>query len=64
MSDPVDDAQEHIEREEAVRRKYRHPPKLEVEPTGECLNCAMPVPVSHRWCDSACRADWEKWQKK
>jgi hypothetical protein len=28
------------------------------------LNCAMPVPVSHRWCDSACRADWEKWQKK
>jgi hypothetical protein len=64
MSDPVDDAQEHIEREEEARRKYRAPVRLEAEPTGECLNCEMPVPVSHRWCNAECREDWAKWQKK
>lgn len=64
MSDPIDDAQDHIEREEALRRKYQPPVGLEAEPTGECLNCFEPVPVSHRWCNAECRQDWEKWRDK
>lgn len=64
MSDDADLAQIHMEREEEVRKKHTRKPVLEAEPTGECLNCYVPVPVSHRWCDSACREDWAKWQKK
>ena len=64
MSDPIDDAQDHIEREEEMRRKYQPAVGLEAEATGECLNCFEPVPVSHRWCDAECRRDWERWRKK
>jgi hypothetical protein len=60
MSDPIDDAQNHIEREEEMRRKYQPPVGLEAEPTGECLNCFEPVPVSHRWCNKECYIDWQK----
>lgn len=35
------------------------------EPRGYCLNCGPEVklPVGMRWCDSACRDDWENWSK-
>lgn len=64
MSDEADSAQDHMEREEVLRRKYQPAARLEVEPTGECLNCFEPVPVSHRWCNAECRRDWEKWSKR
>jgi hypothetical protein len=64
MSDPIDDAQAHMEREEEMRRKFRLPVKLEAEATGECLNCYEPVPVSHRWCNRECYLDWERWKTK
>ena len=64
MSDDVDLAQDHIEREEAMRRKYKATPKLEAEPTGECLNCYEPVSLDMRWCDKDCQEDWQKRRNK
>ena len=64
MSDDIDKAQDHIEREEQMRRKYQLTNLLEAEATGECLNCFEPVPAGHRWCNANCRNDWEKWRKK
>lgn len=63
MADDIDRAQDHIEREEAMRRKYSNPNKLEVEATGECLNCFEPLPIGMRWCDNFCKEDWEKRRK-
>lgn len=60
MSDDADNAQDHIEREEAMRKKYRQVPKLEAEPTGECLNCYEPLSYGKRWCDADCQLDWQK----
>lgn len=59
MSDEADDAQAHIEREEAFRRKYHDANRLEAEYTGKCLNCGEPL-NNKRWCDEDCRADWTK----
>ena len=28
--------------------------------TGECLNCEERLPMGQRWCDAACRDDWER----
>jgi hypothetical protein len=63
MSDEADVAQDHIEREEALRKKYRKLSRLEVEPTGECLNCDTPLANGRRWCDSYCQEDWRKRNK-
>lgn len=27
---------------------------------GACLNCAAELGPHERWCDAACRADWER----
>jgi len=59
MSDEADNAQDHMEREDVVRRKYRQIPTLEAEVTGECLNCFEPVGFGMRWCDADCRKDWD-----
>ena len=29
-------------------------------PTGHCWFCEAPVAENRRWCDAACRDDWEK----
>ena len=60
MADDADLAQEHLEIENALRKKYRSANKLEAEPTGECLNCYEPVPFGARWCDKDCQEDWQK----
>lgn len=39
------------------QRKPEGPPF----PTGKCLNCSTPV-KGRRWCNSACRDDWQKEQ--
>lgn len=30
------------------------------EATGYCLNCDARLAPKQRWCDTACRDDWEK----
>jgi len=63
MADDIDKAQDHIEREEHMRRKYSNPNRLEAEATGECLNCFEPLSLGMRWCDKYCKEDWEKRRK-
>ena len=60
MSDEADLAQDHMEREDMVRRKYKQVPVLEADITGECLNCYEPVGFGMRWCDKNCQEDWQK----
>jgi len=31
--------------------------------TGNCLNCEWPLTGGKRWCDAACRDDWQKQQR-
>ena len=31
--------------------------------TGFCLNCDARMAQGQRWCDAACREDWEKAQR-
>lgn len=62
--DDLDRAQDHMEREEAMRRKYQEQRKPEVEATGYCLHCGVEVGVVARWCDAICRDGWEDDQKR
>lgn len=57
--DEIDLAQQHIERElsSTIARASKAPP--EAKPRGQCLYCEMRVPAGHRWCDAACRDDWQ-----
>ena len=64
MPDELDKAQEHIEREEAFRKKYTKPPEPEHECTGQCLNCDAKVGEGLRWCDNDCQEDFLKRVKK
>lgn len=63
MSDDADLSQSRMELEEEIRRKYQKPVGPEVSATGKCLNCGEPLPTK-RWCDDACREDWELRRKK
>lgn len=60
MADDLDRAQDHIEREEEMRRKYQPANTQEVEGTGYCLYCGEEVGVRARWCDALCRDGWEE----
>ena len=31
-------------------------------PNGKCHYCHSSVPIGTRWCDSACKEDWDKEQ--
>lgn len=57
--DEIDRANEHIEREMAVRlalaARRAHPIPLGMR----CLNCDAAFELPKRWCDDACREDWE-----
>ena len=55
--DEADRAQEHIEREEALRRRAARAPDLPY--AGACYWCGEPLPPPQRWCDAECRDDWE-----
>jgi hypothetical protein len=59
MSDEADLSQERTEREEELRRRAYKPPALEVEATGNCLNCGEPLSAGQRWCDQDCQHDWQ-----
>ncbi|MCX8016388.1 MAG: hypothetical protein N2690_00595 [Rhodocyclaceae bacterium] len=56
--DEADIAAERIEREMAsllALRRHTGP-----APTGACLWCGEPLAHPLRWCDEACRHDWER----
>lgn len=61
-SDPNDRAteQETMMREAAIQtsRKPEGP-----RATGQCLCCNSQLPRGMRWCDAACRDDWEAEQR-
>ena len=58
MSDEIDLAQERDAMLLDAQRAYRKPegPK----PNGKCYTCEEPVPVPRRWCDAACRDDYDR----
>jgi len=56
--DDADRAQERIEHEEALRRRAPRAPDLPY--AGACYWCGEPLPAPRRWCDAACRDDWER----
>jgi hypothetical protein len=57
--DVIDQAQQQIEQalERALKQRRAEP---EASPTGRCLWCGEPLPEPLRWCDAACRDDWER----
>jgi hypothetical protein len=59
-SDIVDQANEvaELHRQAGIKQRRPEGPKA----TGECLNCGEPVASPRRWCDAACRDEWEKSQ--
>jgi hypothetical protein len=60
--DDADLSQQRMERELelAMMARKRQP---EMPPTGSCYNCGEAVIADARWCDNACRDDWEKREK-
>jgi hypothetical protein len=62
MPDEIDLAQQNSAMaldlaQQAIRAKADRP---EVEATGECLNCERPLKAGLRWCNAACRDDWQR----
>lgn len=57
MSDEADIAQQRMEIEEDIRKRYITSVTKEFEATGLCLNCAQPVSPTNRWCDKYCMED-------
>jgi RNA polymerase-binding transcription factor DksA len=60
MSDDADMAQDQMDREQELRKKYKPRGDMEVHSIGYCLNCSEPLPMNIRWCDHECQIDWEK----
>jgi hypothetical protein len=58
MADDIDRANHQVELTIAAELAQKKPegPK----PTGVCLQCGVPVEQHRRWCDAACRDDWER----
>lgn len=66
MVDTVDIAQEqteslHAKRIEETRKRAG---KLEHQATGYCLNCDEKLEPGRRFCDAACRDDYERLLKR
>lgn len=62
MADPVDMAQEHMERESVGLLAARRP--TGPVPTGRCHYCDEVVADDQRWCDAGCRDAWEREQTR
>jgi hypothetical protein len=58
MADIVDqaDAQNEAYLNAVLSRRKKGAP----DPTGACLNCLEPIARGLRWCDAACRDDYER----
>ena len=63
MSDFADIAaeREELDRTLALRAAHNHAPDLPA--IGQCHNCQASVPEGARFCDCACRDDYDKRQK-
>jgi hypothetical protein len=59
MADEADVSQDRMEAEEARRRALAQPVGIP-KGTGECLYCTAKLDDDRRWCDSECRADFER----
>ena len=61
MADEFDLAsdREQLAREAAIANLQAKTPAAVA--TGFCLECGLPLPHSHRWCDNFCRDDWQRW---
>ncbi len=60
--DEADRANQEVERglSEALRQRRPEGPVA----TGRCLCCDEPVEEPRRWCDSICRDDWQRIQRR
>ena len=58
MTDEIDQAQEHIEKELAYQIAQARAVKTP-EPTGQCANCGEPARPDGRFCSVECREDHE-----
>jgi len=58
MSDLADLAQIQCARLEESQLQARKPAAPEA--CGHCLNCGEPLSDGLRWCDAACRDDWQR----
>jgi hypothetical protein len=61
MADIIDEAnqrEEELRAKALAKRKPAGPP-----PCGACYNCDEPLAPGLRWCDTECRADWERAQE-
>jgi hypothetical protein len=58
MPDIADLAQIQQEIQTARALKFRQSAGPAV--TGYCLNCGEPLPDGRRWCDAACRDEWQR----
>lgn len=58
MADPIDRAQDHIERETPYILAARKP--VLIHPNGKCHNCGEKTPTALAlYCDQDCRDDYE-----
>lgn len=56
--DEADITQERLERE--MERLMKRRAAAGPQPTGFCLWCGEPLRHPLRWCDAACRDEWER----
>jgi hypothetical protein len=61
-ADPSDQASQWEEAYRAAAVATRKPEGP--RPNGFCHNCGAPVKPGLRWCDVACRDDWERLQPR
>lgn len=57
MSDIADDSQQQVD--DFIRHAIATKKPAGPEFTGRCANCNEPVEAPKRWCDEACREDWQ-----
>jgi|GEM_PF-1079367 len=62
IADPLDRAAAETERAVEAALTFRQPEGPAAD--GECHNCGETVAPGLRWCNAACRDDWEKDQKR
>ena len=60
MSDDADIAQDQMERESEIRKRYKPTSISEVKAIGFCLNCSEELPKHMRWCCQECQEDWSR----
>lgn len=59
MADPVDIANDHIERVERARLEALRATNTGIpKGHGKCLACGSKVKGTRRWCDAECRDAW------